>query len=633
MPLQRVFEGKFPDESPLGYYRRLAQENRMRGWPELASVAGVSRFPSALLSHSAQVADALGLKREWTARAAERDTEMRKHHRFLRGPFDAVCPACLRESQHHRAAWDHVYVTACHKHKVILTDQCPRCQSRLSKRRPRIEQCGCGQDLRKLPSAAASHGALWIAAILGSTSGRASSAEPKLRNVEGAPLSNVLATLCFLHDPGSKPRRNAAQPKSISEALELLHPLEALLHDWPSGFREHVRVRLEAADPAARTLNAALGLWYQRLKREALRWKDDPFLAQVIQVANEHFPGLIGLDGAGTLGLTVEKPLSLREAAERLGLRRDFLASAIKAGKVQATDRRFGERKLAYQLTPKDVEGIRVQRLEWIDRQTAVRLLDVPESVLGGLVESGAVVFDKAGRSDVAKGGPYSKVSMDGLATLLRGRVAGGPDEGPTIRLKEINSRRVGDHRALRSVFAAIVSGALRPVGQPPTEGVGAFAFRRDEVQALFGSVGTDRGMTIEQVCRMTGWKYESVSHWIDEGLLQCESVLLRGQGSRVLMPEHLLRFMHEFVPLSVLARSVETKSTALMRLLPGLPLRGAKVLPNGARRGALVSMPDLVNALLEGESREAMNNNSADDGNVQQPERRPHRRSAQKEI
>ena len=137
MPLTRVFKD-LPGEPPLGYYRRLAEENRFSDWTELARAAEISVSPSGLIGNPVHIARALGLDAEWTTRVSERDKAMRQYGRYLRTEHDAVCTLCLRESAHIRISWEHVYVVACHHHKVLLIDRCPHCRAALSKRRSRL---------------------------------------------------------------------------------------------------------------------------------------------------------------------------------------------------------------------------------------------------------------------------------------------------------------------------------------------------------------------------------------------------------------------------------------------------------------------------------------------------------------
>jgi hypothetical protein len=100
--------------------------------------------------------------------------------------------------------------------------------------------------------------------------------------------------------------------------------------------------------------------------------------------------------------------------------------------------------------------------------------------------------------------------------------------------------------------------------------------------------------MSIQQLAKATGWKWESIAHWIDEGILSADASFERGQACRVITAESLLLFRQSYMPLADLARAMKTKSSSLADRLSGIEIVGAKPLPNGARRGGLVRIADL---------------------------------------
>lgn len=82
-----------------------------------------------------------------------------------------------------------------------------------------------------------------------------------------------------------------------------------------------------------------------------------------------------------------------------------------------------------------------------------------------------------------------------------------------------------------------------------------------------------EAGMSLQQLSKFTGWKWEGISHRIDEGLLDSQSIVLRGQPCGVVLLHQLLAFTETYVRLANLARGMGTKSSALSRLLPGIEL------------------------------------------------------------
>lgn len=601
-----------PDESPLGYYRRLAQQNDFFSWKDLARAVGGSAAVTHLYRSPQHTAAVLGLDQTWARDLAHKDKEQRTLERFLRRGREAVCPECFKESAHLRAHWQHVYVTACPKHGCSLIDSCGFCGEALSPSRPVIERCACGQSLIGMASEKASPAALWLSAVLAKVSPKRQVLEPKIKLDAPLAFSHRIQTLCELHDPlQTKARRNSAAPQSVRDALEFLRPLEELLANWPAGFHAHVQSRLDATHSSARTLNAALGLWYTRLKRHGVDQEDEPFLAETLKVVAERSPALLSIDGAAGSS-ALPKVYSLRDAAKHLGIRRDALAQAVEARQVTAVTRSFGSRRLMYQLTEAEVLRLESARQSWLDEKTAKAMLDAPDATVANLKSCGALVWDGDWRSDICKSGPIDRQSVSMLVEHVRRQVRSGESSEDTIALSELNSRRVGDRKALMEVFGAIASGELRGIGRLPPEGIGQIRFLRSDVAGFFGTPLLEAGLTIERLCEKTGWKYESVKHWIDVGLLKSNLIDLRGQDCKVVMPEHVVEFTRQYMPLTDLAKLLDTTASAVARRFKALPVIGAKPLPDGQRRGGLVRLKDLLHLAL-GEADQLRNAGEAD--------------------
>lgn len=160
-----------------------------------------------------------------------------------------------------------------------------------------------------------------------------------------------------------------------------------------------------------------------------------------------------------------------------------------------------------------------------------------------------------------------------------------------------LSSRRLGDNTAIQSVMKAAVDGKIVPVAHGKK--LGEMAFLRSDVAPFFGTPLVEAGTTIQTLSQETGWKWESISHWIEEGFLEADSTKLRGQTCRVISAQQLLKFRQSYVPLADLAKVMNSKPSSVSERIPGLPVVGAKLLPNGVRRGGLVRLSDLA-ALAE---------------------------------
>lgn len=582
-----------PDESALGYYRRLASSNSLWSWKELARIAGVSEYRTGLLGRPEYVAAALGLEPDWAIAATRREDQARTLKGLNRSRHDAVCPGCLDEDVYLRNHWEHAYVTACAVHKTQLIERCPSCGEYLSGLREHIEQCVCGHDLRSCDSIPATQAQLWLSSLLGETDAGPHRFGPNLKGVSQSDLSELVKVLCLYFDPsGAPPRRNAANPASVLEAVEFLAPLESLFGDWPTGFESHVRQRVTAGERDARTLNKLLGRWYLLLKKACRASELKPLLEIVLRVSHETFDGVLGLDDAGVSLPSGYEHIRLNETARRLGVGRDALLEAAKAGRCAFRTKRFGTRGVVYEIAQAEVDRLKLLRNGWTTEKLAGELLGLSESVLKSLMAANVVVSDADWREDIEKGGPIQLRSVHDFVTAVQEQALLARVDDEIIQLANFTSRRLGDKGAIQTALTAVANGELRAVSLGSK--VGLAGFRREDVMRYFGTPLLEAGMSIQQLSKTTGWKWESIAHWIDEGLLQSQSILLRGQPCRVVMPEHLLAFRQHYLPLADLAKAMGTRSSSLLDRLIGLQLIGAKPLPGGATRGGLIALADL---------------------------------------
>jgi hypothetical protein len=592
MSLLRTFS-PVTDESGLGYYRRLSAVNGLAGWKELASLCELPLAQGSLPMRPQLVAEVLGLQPAWTQQAWAAD-DLARSWRALRRKGDAVCSQCLRSHLYVRSHWEHSYVVACREHRVMLIDHCDACGERLTVNRERIEQCPCGRDLRRVPAEPALPAFIWLAALLaqGTSDGEWG---PPVKDVQVDVLSLLIRTLCVFANPeAANARQNSPVPRTIREASSFLEPLQQMLADWPRGFEVHVGKRLACASPDARTLSSALGKWYMVLKSCCTDDHLTCFLQAVVRVAEEQFGGLIGSGGVSAPASATHMFAS--HAAKRIGVHRETLVSHAKKGNVVHRTKKFGSRGLAYEIPIEEVEAIKAARKQWVSFQSAGELLGVPDTLVTRLVDSGAVVSDPHWRRDVRKAGPVSRLSVTTLISRIkshRSRSADQENGEGRIALRQLSGRRVGDQQALGRAIGAIVAGDIRPLVR--AEKVGDFVYSMLDVGRHFSTPLLEAGLSIQALSKLTGWKWETISHWIECGLLKSTAVTLRGQPSRVVMPSHLLEFSTRYAPLADVASQLGSKSSALAEKLRGIEIVGAMPLPNGQRRGGLLRIADLA--------------------------------------
>lgn len=597
------------DESGPGYYRRLSSANGLSGLREIAKLSEVSGTRSGLFSRPEHVARMLGIESAACQMASAREELALGWRGLRRAGFDAVCPHCLKESVHIRLGWDHVYMVACPTHKTLLVDKCGSCGQRLSDQREQIHTCACGHNLLASETKPATEAQLWVASVIASRGADSSCWLPALSDVHLDLFSLLVRNLCQLFDPAlTVTRQNASAPKTIAEAIEFLRPLESVLDDWPRGFEAHIRERIAFGPANSRTLNTKLGKWYLRIREVGLEGALNPFLEAVHQVAANEYAGVLALDHVAGYEGRIASHYMLPEAAAHIGVHRATLIKAVASGEVASVTRPYANQGVAREIPIAEVEAIAAARRGWIGKGAARELLNVPESVFTYLVQAGLVVLDHSGRQDIRRGSPVELAAIEKLrARLATHPCRDGDDAGARLRLKELNARRLGDKKAILRLLNAIAAGDVRALG--PATSVGDLEYLEADVATYFSSKAVDSGLTVQALAKATGWKWESISYWIGEGLLESETAVLRGQPCRLVTPQQLLKFTQTYLPLANLAQMAGTKASSLFDKLGGITVLGGKPLPNGTQRGGLVRMADLVRLALRQSAEGAKNN------------------------
>lgn len=326
----------------------------------------------------------------------------------------------------------------------------------------------------------------------------------------------------------------------------------------------------------------------------------EPLLQLIIDVAAAKSDCVLGMDSAKVIAEDATGYLRSSDAAKVIGVSVSRLHDSIHAGECEHRTRRTGTRGQVYEISPAEIQRIQQQRAEWISDIAACELASVPPAVLERMKAAGVVRSDVRWREDLLKGGPVAHQSiLDLYERVDRWAEPAAVSDDATLIWSELTSRRMGEKQAIESLMKAVAKGDVKAVARGRT--LGEMSFVRSDVSQYFGTPVLEAGMSIQQLANATGWKWESISHWMNEGLLASESIQRRGQPCRVVLPHQLLAFRQSYIPLADLARAMDKKASVLSRALPGIKLVGAKQLPGGATRGGLVRIADLGRLALLG--------------------------------
>jgi len=311
----------------------------------------------------------------------------------------------------------------------------------------------------------------------------------------------------------------------------------------------------------------------------------------------DNFDGLI----RGEAGLTPSpgkkrQYLGVAESAKLIGVRKSVLKDAIDQKLIPVRVGREGVNYAVCMLAREDCEATLRSRSEWISRLRAMTLLGVSDTTLQHLIDADLLETDETWSRSLFKAGPINASEAHSLCKRLQGFVR-ARDEQHTMTFNDINARRTVDMKAIVSLFQAIFSGHVSPVGRCDRMGLGSYVFSSEEIRAYLGTAALQNALTLPQLATATGWKYESVAGWAKQSLLETEVAVLQGCQARVVTAPALARFRKEWVPIADLAAAGESKSSAVTKHLAdqGIRIWGQTPQKNGAARGGLIRLSDLV--------------------------------------
>lgn len=597
----------FPPEStegPIEYLRRLAFRNDYSDWQSLVRAAQLNPSLNALWKNKPALCKALGLEPGWLDTVMPPTNSGTGLHDtfFRRTSIDAICPHCLKEHDHLHQAWTHSLISACPDHGTALIDTCPSCGDHLSHKRFNPSICDCGYDLREATTMPASSFEIWTSARLAGDMRPCEGHQEIGTQEDYAGLGKLLFSLAIRIDPSSKVKPGkTSRPHELGQTRALMAAIQPLFEAWPQGFNAHVRDRLKAGNPAVFSPSGRLGAWYAALHnlcRKANAF--EPLWTAFSDAMIDHFDG--NLRGQQVLKPSPERErrfVPTAEAARLIGIPPNKLSAALKSGLVAGHISKQGTAYTLALMDRAEVERVRTERACWITASAAATIAGVPPSVISHLIEAGLLTRDNRWAQDILKGGPIKKACIQTLLETLISLVE--PRETPeSLRFGQLIGRRTTDKKGIHRLYQAIASGDVRAVRYTPGFGLDGLTFATDDVRRYLGSVGLTNGMTLTQLEKANGWKYEALSHWAQIGLLKTEEVLLQGRSARLVTNTALAEFHRTWVPVSDLAQALNTKSSALTAKIieRGISIHGTLTLPSGAKRGGLVSFADLA-ALL----------------------------------
>lgn len=587
----------FSDESAFGYIHRLAVNNYMDGWKEVSRILNIGASRSALMNSCDELHNRLGLPREWVGLVKNNEKQCQLWNRFHQSYHIKLCPECIRESPYRKNIWEHVFCTCCVEHQCELIDVCPSCKSTLDKSVIDFTHCKCGYDFRNIDSVSAPVHLLIVSQMMSGYINYPEHGLPLTENIEVNKAANLVRVFCQQFDislPWLKSK--SALPQNLFSAKKFLEPIDEIFKSWPKNLEKHVGLRMQSSSSDGYTPAKILGNWYRGIKDLTLGTNLEFFLEVILKKSVELCGSTTSFDGASNLIRNDDGYLAIAQASEKYSINRLTLIKAANAEKLNFRKIGKANKAFTYEVFESDVKAFKEKRAQWCMAKEAYELLGVSQYLFDQMILAGIVVVDKEWKSDIFKSGPVSKQSLDSLNILIN-KIKTSSLGGKAIEIKKVASLKLGENSKLHQVFQAVSDGRIRVVSC-----LGKFGDAKISLEDVYRILKVSqhgKGYSIEELGKITGWKWEAIGYWMDCGLLEFDKYKIKGRDCRFVTPNQLINFQRKYISTTDLMKQIGRTTTFLKNRFPELPILGEKALPEGKFMGGLVSLSDWIKISL----------------------------------
>lgn len=591
------------DESLSCYLLRLATSESVSGIRGLvahmgigASNASLNRNIEKLATFTKQSVETLKV-----AQVCLHPTQRVLREKFARMNTQAFCPHCVRESGYFHSAWRHGLVTACTHHRCQLVDTCPACKQPVELSRANAFFCGCGQEFSLIEATEAEPYALWVAAGIGDTN-HCEPGWPDFGNTADEHW-RTFDELIFLSgsynkktaDETTQPRRTG-KFHTVAEANAFLKTACQSFENFPESFEQEVRRRLECGDKSKAGLANRLGYWF-RAFRSLTEGSYPELRAAFARSVAENFDGHDSKN-AWVYELAPAQYLSITEAASRLGVK----ASRLRAMLANMPDALELKDNTFNTVTQAQCDALRQYMDSALNLSEVLEITGLTESVLRQFIRVGLLPRRTRPEWNLNVYKPFDAADVDAMQRVLFGFIGHEPrNDSQTISINDVNKRIATNKVVVEELFEKIADGTLKALNVETPKCLGDLLYDRDEIKQVIGNAHDLAMMTAEQLSRMTGWKSESIRHWIKIGLLAGQEGQLRGRPAYWVSTGSFHAFMRDYKVISELAVQLGTSAKALSERLRklGVPIFGAMPVAPGVTRGGLVALKDVLGSGL----------------------------------
>jgi len=661
--------GAFRWESPRGYLCRVASAHGYDSPQWLAHLAGFLRATAGLdrEDHGPLIAHVLRLElEEWLAmsyrpvQGAGRFAQRMFCGRMVRADqFNyrrpRICPNCLGERPIWWAVWDLGLVAACPSHRCLLINQCPACGKDLAWRRPAVERCRCGADLRGVTGEAANPDLIAISTLIYHAAGFSPSTAaerelddhyfpPELRRLA---LGSLLRLIRFLglmgEDEKLRRKQRPFRRTDLITAIQASRAATAALKEWPRPFRQALRAMVpeRVENSAVLKLGTVFENFYRHLfhvlPRNEFGFLHEAFEAFVV----EEWKGLVrGQQRRLSIG-TREKSMwiSATRAEKRARIISKRLEDLVRQGKLEGmfskpprgrkhTECWIKRASLDQWIVTRDAEAA-----QYMSRPEAKRTLGLHHITVLRVAQAGLIRHVQGLEPKFPLGVHFIREDVTRIKQAFEKHavpVMEYSKPGELIALRHAMGNYLGRDSGLATVIRAVVDGELVPVAYTNRfRGITGYLFSSDQprrYRTVRGIEAHPEGfLNYREAAAVLGVKTPVIRGLVAQGILSAAARYRFGL-SKLVPAGDVQRFAEQYVATTVLAKRFNLNSWSFIRCLKqlGTPLLAVPISDAGRKpalfllkkvaaevrifpprnlRDSHVPTPDLVGPFLDSSS------------------------------
>lgn len=481
------------------------------------------------------------------------------------------CPSCLLEAPYLRKFWTLKPVCHCERHQTKLLERCPACGAAQSPSRSNLRSCQCGERI------SVADGLVDPTTSEIKLLGRLHFAFDGTHGLGPFEQLNPSAWVRLIRyfgqfEDGREPERpgQLGNLHDLDVAGRVFSRAAVLLDEWPANFNRLLESTLKNR-PVSPSLRRSFGRLYRLIYRDLA----DPsfgFVREAFEAfINDSWWGTVCKRNRGlsTAVQVLHPRLTLRQAADSLGIGKKTLKHLVEASVILATEAKTTKGRALTTIHRAQLDLLGDLPASVLSLKDAAAALALPERRLRELIDAGVIKPMLHRREAKTSQWLISKTDIDLLNQLP------GVEPGDGVSIKQIlkNWRlRTGEFPDL---VRAILNGSVELLKADQQSAFGNRICSRVSLTSWRQvAVGASQTLSVDQAAKVLGVKQQVAYALVHSGLIPTDRLHKPIQISR----DALETFQREYVSLAELARVHRRSPRRLLLEVKAEPVCGPEV-------------------------------------------------------